>query len=55
MGVRVPEAGAGRVLEEALVHGTRPELALPEVALALSDTRDLARTEARLRALGYVD
>ena len=55
MGVRVPEAGAGRVLEEALVHVTRPEVALPEVALARSDTRDLARTEARLRALGYVD
>jgi hypothetical protein len=28
---------------------------LPEVAITPGSPRDLARTEARLRALGYVD
>ena len=54
MGVRAPD-GVGRVLEEALERGARGSVALPEVSVATSSPRDLARTEARLRALGYVD
>jgi predicted AlkP superfamily phosphohydrolase/phosphomutase len=55
MGVRGPDEAAGRVLEDALVRAPRPAVALPEVPITASSARDLARTEARLRALGYVD
>jgi hypothetical protein len=55
MGVRGPEAAAGRVLEEALLPAVRASVVLPEVAITPGSPRDLARTEARLRALGYVD
>jgi predicted AlkP superfamily phosphohydrolase/phosphomutase len=54
MGIESPEA-AGRVLGEILLRRSTSR-ALPEVAVSASTTgRDLARTEARLRALGYVD
>jgi predicted AlkP superfamily phosphohydrolase/phosphomutase len=56
MDVTPPALFAGRVLHELLVErraGT--ERALPEVERRATDPRDLARTEARLRALGYVD
>lgn len=55
MGVRGPESRAGRVLEEALVRTTRASVDLPDASIVASAQRDLARTEARLRALGYVD
>jgi predicted AlkP superfamily phosphohydrolase/phosphomutase len=49
---------AGRVLREILARGTAGAAAqtLPEVrAVRASVSADLTRTEARLRALGYVD
>lgn len=47
---------AGRVLREMLVRSAAPQRELPEAPReAASSAGDLARTEARLRALGYVD
>lgn len=47
---------AGRVLREVLVRSATPQRALPSVErTAAGEAGDLARTEARLRALGYVD
>ncbi|AKF05060.1 alkaline phosphatase family protein [Sandaracinus amylolyticus] len=47
---------AGRVLREALVRGAAPSRELPAVDRSeRGSSGDLARTEARLRALGYVD
>lgn len=57
MDVAPPSDAAGRVIGEILVRGAGTEAsALPEVATRTpAGPRDLARTEARLRALGYVD
>jgi predicted AlkP superfamily phosphohydrolase/phosphomutase len=56
MGVALPDAASGRVLDEILVGRAHRALPLPEVAPTQpSSENDLARTEARLRALGYVD
>lgn len=56
LGVATPEQSAGRVLGEILVRGAAARTALADVALgAPAEALDLARTEARLRALGYVD
>lgn len=56
MGLLPPALFAGRVLREALVDGRAHEAReLPEVETRAADPRDLARTEARLRALGYVE
>jgi predicted AlkP superfamily phosphohydrolase/phosphomutase len=56
MGVALPDDAAGRVLGEILVRRAASSEPLPDV-VSRSDTSplDLARTEARLRALGYVD
>ncbi|MBX7194227.1 MAG: alkaline phosphatase family protein [Sandaracinaceae bacterium] len=54
MGVVQAERPAGRVLKEILVarHDAIP---LPELAVEAAAGGELARTEARLRALGYLD
>ncbi len=57
MGVAPPDEAAGRVLEELLV-ARAGELPLPAARLEAASVRgahDLSRTEARLRAIGYVD
>lgn len=54
MGLAAGHHGAGRVLEEILVSRTE-RAALPAAVVASGHTRSLARTEARLRALGYVE
>jgi hypothetical protein len=56
MGVTVPDESSGRVLGEILLKRSAASEPLP--AIRVDDRegpRDLARTEARLRALGYVD
>lgn len=55
LGVAPLDEMPGRVLREILTRTTQPSLTLPTVAPTLGDAPDLARTEARLRALGYVD
>jgi predicted AlkP superfamily phosphohydrolase/phosphomutase len=55
IGVAPLDEMPGRVLREILVKSARPSLTLPSVAPTLGEVPDLARTEARLRALGYVD
>jgi predicted AlkP superfamily phosphohydrolase/phosphomutase len=56
MGIEAPSEASGRVLGEALVRVARSTATLPSIAAGPSMTgNDLARTEARLRALGYVD
>jgi predicted AlkP superfamily phosphohydrolase/phosphomutase len=56
MGAALPDEASGRVLAETLVRRAREPFPLPEVAPTQpSGGNDLARTEARLRALGYVD
>lgn len=55
LGVAPLDEMPGRVLREILVKTARPSMTLPAVAPTLGDVPDLARTEARLRALGYVD
>ena len=56
MGVAVPEDASGRVLTEILRGRMGPTTSLPNVTPTSFDARgDLAHTEARLRALGYVD
>lgn len=60
MGIDPPADAAGRALDEALLPCHRADqgaTALPEAHVEPASTtpRDLARTEARLRALGYVD
>lgn len=55
IGVAPPDAALGRVLSEVVPRSTRPA-PLPDVAATVDGAvHDLARTEARLRALGYVD
>lgn len=46
---------AGRVADELFVSATPPRIELAQVSAPAKATNDLARTEARLRALGYVD
>jgi predicted AlkP superfamily phosphohydrolase/phosphomutase len=55
LGVSPLDEMPGRVLREILAKPSRPSMSLPSVAPTLGDAPDLARTEARLRALGYVD
>lgn len=56
MGIAAPPEASGRVLEEVLVARQGAGLtALPDAPVAAGTANDLARTEARLRALGYVD
>ena len=56
MGVEPPDDAAGRVLGEILVSRSSTRVLLPEVEPSAGPAQmDLARTEARLRALGYVD
>ncbi|MBN8608963.1 MAG: alkaline phosphatase family protein [Deltaproteobacteria bacterium] len=56
MGLAAPAHASGRVLDEVLgrVEGS-PFVALPDAPVTRTASNDLARTEARLRALGYVD
>lgn len=55
MGVAPPKEMSGRVLRETLRSGGAPRAVLPEAPVERAGGADLARTEARLRALGYVD
>ncbi len=55
MGVTPSAELSGRVLTEALRARAAPTSPLPAVELAAPVDGDLARTEARLRALGYVE
>ena len=55
LGVAALDEMQGRVLREILRASSTPKLKLPAVAPTRGDAPDLARTEARLRALGYVD
>jgi len=55
MGVASGSDACGRVLDEALALRRAGATALPEVELTTVRASDLARTEARLRALGYGD
>ncbi len=56
MGLASPVEASGRVLDEALDTGaSRDVTPLPDAPVARVASSDLARTEARLRALGYVD
>lgn len=55
MGLAASADMCGRVLEEALVARAPEHAALPELPAPQASAHDLARTEARLRALGYVD
>lgn len=55
MGLTAPEHASGRVLDEILVRPDDARVALPDAPVAKTSLNDLARTEARLRALGYVD
>ncbi len=41
--------------DELFVSATPPRIELAQVSAPAQATNDLARTEARLRALGYVD
>ncbi len=54
IGARLPE-GAGRVLSEALVETAEPVALAPATPAPRSAGPQLARTEARLRALGYFE
>ncbi len=55
MGIAPPDAMPGRVLREALARTARAQTrALPDAPL-LRAAADLSETEARLRALGYVE
>ncbi len=54
MGVETPTRASGRVLDEILERRS-VDRSLPEVELASRAPDLLARTEARLRALGYLD
>lgn len=56
MGLALPSDAAGRVLAETLTQRATMNTSLPDVTPSASTSpMDLARTEARLRALGYVD
>jgi predicted AlkP superfamily phosphohydrolase/phosphomutase len=56
MGVELGDVTTGRVLAEILARRADGARVLPDVAPSVATTPlDLARTEARLRALGYVD
>ncbi len=56
MGIEPDPAMPGRVLREALVDALRPTRTLPPAELfAAKGAGDLALTEERLRALGYVE
>ena len=56
VGVELPSDAAGRVLAEILSRRSTPHASLPHISPSTASTPiDLARTEARLRALGYVD
>jgi predicted AlkP superfamily phosphohydrolase/phosphomutase len=55
MGLATSPDMCGRVLDEALAARGRARVNLPELAATQPGAHDLARTEARLRALGYVD
>lgn len=56
VGVALPLDASGRVLTEVLVRRATMPTPLPDVATTKTGGAiDLARTEARLRALGYVD
>lgn len=56
IGVASPDDASGRVLAEILASASTPRASLPDVRLDVATSPpDLARTEARLRTLGYVD
>ena len=55
MGVTPPDELSGRVLREALSDEVSGGVSLPDAPAASRGRGDLAETEARLRALGYVD
>ena len=56
IGVGLPEQAQGRVIAEALVQRPVTRALLPKItSIDGTNPLDLARTEARLRALGYVD
>lgn len=55
MGLSPDDLMPGRILRELLVEGDRASQALPPATLVPRGKGDLALTEARLRALGYIE
>jgi predicted AlkP superfamily phosphohydrolase/phosphomutase len=55
MGLRPDDAMGGRILRELLVEEGQGAQALPPATLVPRGKGDLALTEARLRALGYIE